>query len=44
MKIGTSIPGTLDSLILKAVSLQRHHGYGVMERIQSRRPHPRGQS
>jgi transcriptional regulator len=28
------LPGTLDALILKAVSLQRHHGYGVMERIQ----------
>jgi len=27
------LPGTLDALILKAVSLQRHHGYGVMERI-----------
>ena len=28
------LPGTLDALILKAVSLQRHHGYGVMMRIQ----------
>jgi transcriptional regulator len=28
------LPGTLDALILKAVSLQRHHGYGVMLRIQ----------
>lgn len=28
------LPGTLDALILKAVSLQRQHGYGVMERIQ----------
>lgn len=28
------LPGTLDALILKAVSLQRHHGYGVMTRIQ----------
>lgn len=27
------LPGTLDSLILKAVSLQRQHGYGVMMRI-----------
>ena len=27
------LPGTLDALILKAVSLQRHHGYGVMLRI-----------
>ena len=28
------LPGTLDALILKAVSLQRQHGYGVMLRIQ----------
>jgi transcriptional regulator len=28
------LPGTLDALILKAVSLRRQHGYGVMERIQ----------
>ena len=28
------LPGTLDALILKAVSLQRHHGYGVMTRIE----------
>jgi PadR family transcriptional regulator len=28
------LPGTLDALILKAVSLQRHHGYGVMLRIE----------
>jgi len=28
------LPGTLDALILKAVSLQRQHGYGVMMRIQ----------
>ena len=28
------LPGTLDALILKAVSLQRHHGYGVMPRIR----------
>ena len=28
------LPGTLDALILKALSLQRQHGYGVMERIQ----------
>ena len=27
------LPGTLDALILKAVSLQRQHGYGVMMRI-----------
>ena len=28
------LPGTLDALILKAVSLSRQHGYGVMMRIQ----------
>lgn len=28
------LPGTLDLLILKAVSLQRMHGYGVLLRIQ----------
>jgi transcriptional regulator len=28
------VPGTLDLLILKAVSLDRHHGYGVLLRIQ----------
>ena len=28
------LPGTLDALILKAVSLQRQHGYGVMTRIE----------
>ena len=28
------LPGTLDALILKAVSLQRHHGYGVMLRVE----------
>ena len=28
------LPGTLDALILKAVSFQRQHGYGVMERIR----------
>jgi transcriptional regulator len=28
------LPGTLDALILKAVSLERLHGYGVMMRIQ----------
>jgi PadR family transcriptional regulator, regulatory protein PadR len=27
------LPGTLDMLILKAVSLQPLHGYGVLERI-----------
>lgn len=28
------VPGTLDLLILKAVSLERLHGYGVLLRIQ----------
>src|SRR5262245_39544359 len=28
------IPGTLDLLVLKAVSLGREHGYGVLLRIQ----------
>jgi transcriptional regulator len=28
------LPGTLDLLILKAVSLERLHGYGVLLRIQ----------
>lgn len=28
------LPGTLDMLILKAVSLQPLHGYGVLERIR----------
>jgi PadR family transcriptional regulator PadR len=28
------LPGTLDLLILKAVSLQRLHGYGILLRIQ----------
>ena len=28
------LPGTLDLLILKAVSLSPHHGYGVLLRIQ----------
>ncbi|HTB11946.1 MAG TPA: PadR family transcriptional regulator [Bryobacteraceae bacterium] len=28
------LPGTLDLLILKAVSLGPHHGYGVLLRIQ----------
>jgi transcriptional regulator len=30
----TLLPGTLDLLILKAVSLGRLHGYGVLLRIQ----------
>lgn len=28
------LPGTLDLLILKAVSLRSHHGYGVLLRIE----------
>ena len=28
------LPGTLDGLILKAVSLDSHHGYGVLLRIE----------
>jgi PadR family transcriptional regulator, regulatory protein PadR len=28
------MPGTLDLLILKAVSLGKHHGYGVLLRIE----------
>ena len=28
------LPGTLDMLILKAVSLKPLHGYGVLQRIQ----------
>src|SRR5207249_5176839 len=28
------LPGTLDLLILKAVSLGAHHGYGVLLRIE----------
>jgi transcriptional regulator len=28
------LPGTLDMLILKAVSLAPHHGYGILLRIQ----------
>ena len=28
------LPGTLDLLILKAISLQRQHGYGVLLRIR----------
>ena len=29
------LPGTLDLLILKAVSLGEHHGYGILLRIQA---------
>src|SRR5688500_14752408 len=28
------LPGTLDLLVLKAVSLGKHHGYGVLLRIE----------
>ena len=28
------MPGTLDLLILKAISLQRQHGYGVLLRVR----------
>src|ERR1700686_4768964 len=28
------LPGTLDVLILKAVSLGSHHGYGILQRIE----------
>lgn len=34
MSIATILPGTLDLLVLKAVSLGREHGYGVLLRIQ----------
>lgn len=30
----TLLPGTLDALILKAVSLAPHHGYGILQRIE----------
>jgi PadR family transcriptional regulator PadR len=33
-KTAELLPGTLDMLILKAVSLQPLHGYGVLERIR----------
>lgn len=32
--VATLLPGTLDVLILKAVSLAPEHGYGVLLRIQ----------
>ena len=34
MASSSLIPGTLDLLVLKAVSLGSEHGYGVMQRIQ----------
>src|ERR1700683_3410437 len=33
-KTACVLPGTLDMLILKAVSLKPLHGYGVLQRIQ----------
>lgn len=30
----TLLPGTLDMLVLKAVSLGSEHGYGILQRIQ----------
>ena len=33
-KTADLLPGTLDMLILKAVSLKPLHGYGVLQRIQ----------
>lgn len=33
-KAAELLPGTLDMLILKAVSLRPLHGYGVLQRIQ----------
>jgi PadR family transcriptional regulator len=33
-KVAELLPGTLDMLILKAVSLNPLHGYGVLQRIQ----------
>ncbi|MBX3175089.1 MAG: PadR family transcriptional regulator [Gemmatimonadaceae bacterium] len=32
----TVVPGTLDLLILKAVSWQKEHGYGIGKRIEER--------
>ena len=34
MSLASILPGTLDMLVLKAVSLGREHGYGVLNRIQ----------
>ncbi|HVT94044.1 MAG TPA: PadR family transcriptional regulator [Bryobacteraceae bacterium] len=33
-KTAELLPGTLDMLILKAVSQQAHHGYGILLRIR----------
>ena len=34
MKTADLLPGTLDMLILKAVSLKPLHGYGILQRIR----------
>jgi len=34
MAASSLLPGTLDLLVLKAVSLGAEHGYGVLQRIQ----------
>lgn len=34
MNFASILPGTLDLLVLKALSLGREHGYGVLLRIQ----------
>jgi transcriptional regulator len=34
MNVATVLPGTLDLLVLKAVSLGSEHGYGILLRIQ----------
>ncbi len=34
MNIASVLPGTLDLLVLKSLSLGREHGYGVLLRIQ----------
>jgi PadR family transcriptional regulator, regulatory protein PadR len=34
MSIANVLPGTLDLLVLKSLSLGREHGYGVLLRIQ----------
>ena len=38
-KLADLLPGTLDLLILKAVSLGPLHGYGVLLRIQQTSKH-----
>ena len=34
MPVATILPGTLDVLVLKAVSLGTEHGFGLLERIR----------